>query len=100
MINAERINSQLSLSCEKAIASVDPWGGGGGGLTIDMERINSRLSLSREKVIAFVDRGGGGGGLTPPRHSVPLGLATSVKENSGKCGTVANKCNKKIKIHA
>ena len=26
-INAERINSQLSLSCEKAIASVDPWRG-------------------------------------------------------------------------
>ena len=26
-VNAERINSQLSLSCEKAIASVDPGGG-------------------------------------------------------------------------
>ena len=28
-INAERINSQLSLSREKAITSVDPWGSGG-----------------------------------------------------------------------
>ena len=30
-IDMERINSQLSLSREKVIASVDPRGGGGGG---------------------------------------------------------------------
>ena len=55
MINAERINSQLSLSCENAIASVDPEG----RLTIDTERINSQFSLLREKAIAFVDLRGG-----------------------------------------
>ena len=39
MINMERINSQLSLSHEKAITSVDP--GGRGRSMIDAERINS-----------------------------------------------------------
>ena len=57
------INSQLSLSHEKAIASAhekaitsaDPWGA---RLTIDVERINSQLSLSHVKVITSVDLGG------------------------------------------
>ena len=52
----ERINSQLSLSCEKAITSLDP--GEGGGLMIIMERINSQLSLLHEKAIGCVDPGG------------------------------------------
>ena len=56
MIDVERINSQLSLSREKVIVSVDP---GGDGSTIDMERINSQLSLLIDKVITFVDLGGG-----------------------------------------
>ena len=89
-IDTERINSQLSLSREKPIASVDPGGGGGeinnqhrddqqstftfvwkgsrlcwswgrgGRSMIDTERINSQLS--REKTIASVDLWGGGGG--------------------------------------
>ena len=53
----ERVNSQLSLSHEKAIASVDP---GGGGSMIDMERINSQLSLLYEKAITSIDPGGRG----------------------------------------
>ena len=64
MIDTERINTQLSLSCEMAIASVDP--GGGGGLMIDMEGINRQLSLSHENAIASVDPRWGGGELTPP----------------------------------
>ena len=56
MIDAERINSQLSLSHEKAITSVDPMGWVGG--QINEERINSQLSLLREKVITSVDPGG------------------------------------------
>ena len=52
----ERISSQLSLSCEKAITSVDL-----GGPMINAERINSQLSLSREKAITSVAPGGGGG---------------------------------------
>ena len=59
-INMERINSQLKLSREKAITSVDPEGGA--------ERINSQLKLSREKEITSVDPGGGE--LTTSRHSV------------------------------
>ena len=58
MIDMERINSQLSLSHEKVIASVDSWGGGRS--TIDTERINSQLSLLCEKAIASVGPGGGG----------------------------------------
>ena len=54
MIDVERINSQLSLLCEKVITSVYL----GGGLMINMERINSQLSLSCEKVITSVDLGG------------------------------------------
>ena len=61
-IEEERINSQLSLLHEKAIAfsllhkkaiaSVDP---GRGGSMIDKERINRQLSLSHEKAITSVD---------------------------------------------
>ena len=65
-VNVERINSQLSLSHEKAITSVDL---GAGRSMIDtekiksmQERINSQLALPQEKVIASVDGGGGGGG--------------------------------------
>ena len=65
MIDAERINSQLSLSHEKAIASVDPRGGGS---TIDEEKINSQLSLLHEKATASVDPGWGE--LMPPKLSV------------------------------
>ena len=54
MIIMEMINSQLSLSREKVITSVDP----GGGSMIVVERINSQLSLLCEKAIASVDPGG------------------------------------------
>ena len=57
-IDKERINSQLSLLHEKAIASIDP-GVGGGKSAIDKERINSQLSLLCEKAITSVDLGGG-----------------------------------------
>ena len=56
MIDTERINSQLSLLCERAIASINPWGGS----MINTERINSQLSLSNGKAIASVDLRGGG----------------------------------------
>ena len=60
MIHTKRIHSQLSLSCEKLIASVDPGGREGGGrLTIDTERIISQLSLSHRKTITSVDPGRG-----------------------------------------
>ena len=65
MIDAERINSQLSLLREKAIASVDS-GVGWGGSTVNVERINSQLALSQGKVITSV-RGGGGGGMDAPQ---------------------------------
>ena len=85
MIDTEVIESQLSLSCEKAIASIDLVGGvidnqcrgnqqstftfvqkaitsvdpgGGATLMIDAEAIDSQLSLSHEKVITSVDPGG------------------------------------------
>ena len=51
MIDVERINSQLSLSHEKA--SVDL-----GGLKINVEKISSQLSPLCEKAIASVDSGG------------------------------------------
>ena len=53
-INAERINSQLSLSHGKVITSVEPEGGRS---TINTERINNQLSLLCEKIIAFVEGG-------------------------------------------
>ena len=54
------LSTQLSLSREKAIASVDPGdGGGGGGTMINMERINTQLSLLYEKAITSVDPGRG-----------------------------------------
>ena len=56
-IDKERINSQLSLLCEKAITSVDP--GWEGADLQSTKRINSQLSLLHEKVIASVDLGGG-----------------------------------------
>ena len=59
----ERINSQLSLSPEKAIASVDP--GGEEGSTVNVKRINSQLALLHEKVITFVHVGGGGEWMPP-----------------------------------
>ena len=48
MIDAERINSQLSLSHAKTIAFVDPWGGGG-RLTIDAEKstVNFHFCVKR-----------------------------------------------------
>ena len=55
-IDVERLNSQLSLLCEKAIASVDP--GGRGRWMINAERMNSQLSLLHEKVTTSVDPGG------------------------------------------
>ena len=60
MIDTERINSQLSLSHGKVIASVGP------GSTVNVERINNQLALLQEKVIASVDGGEG----HPLRHSV------------------------------
>ena len=53
IIDWERINRQLFLSCEKVIVSVDS--GGNQQLTW-RERINSELSY--EKAIASVDSGG------------------------------------------
>ena len=41
-INVERVNSQLSLSCEKAITSVDPGG------------IDDRLREDQQSTLTFV----------------------------------------------
>ena len=56
--DTERINSQISLLCEKVITSVDP-GWINNQHREDTERINSQLSLLCEKVItSVVPRGG------------------------------------------
>ena len=64
MIDTERINSQLSLLCEKVIASVDPWGGGGGKSTL-MQRdstVNFHFAWKGNHLCWSLGRGE----LTPP----------------------------------